>query len=224
MYYVQSTVEDFLIEEGTWYVYFRFLVSLVRPDNLMIYFQEFSICTKLIQLAKDLSLTNQEYFLSFIEGDSLITRRIAQWVAYSMLSGEYGIQLVCIQYLCYRYNCTHFYVQASKQSKAVPELVDILGLLKISISSNSQEQSRPSLFELRRNPDIESDTDTNSDADYSILSQRITLLSYVLMNIPQFDKVDNGSGSSLLDMIVKELEKIQNNIGKLLILGYVFNL
>ena len=96
MYYVWSTVEDFLIEEGTWYVYFRFLISLVRPDNLMIYFQEFLICTKLIQLAKDLSLTNQEYFLSFIEGDSLITRRIAQWVAYSMLSGEYGIQLVCI--------------------------------------------------------------------------------------------------------------------------------
>lgn len=92
------------------------------------------------------------------------------------------------------------------------------------MSSNSQEQSRPSLFELRRNPDIESETDTNSDADYSILRQRITLLSYVLMNIPQFDKVDNGSGPSLLDMIVKELKKIQNNIGKLLILGYVFNL
>lgn len=58
--------------------------------------QERGICSRLAHFAVRLSPGNKLLLLSFLDGALPIVRRVGQWIAFAMLTGDYGAKLVGI--------------------------------------------------------------------------------------------------------------------------------
>ncbi|EJD02589.1 uncharacterized protein FOMMEDRAFT_140535 [Fomitiporia mediterranea MF3/22] len=119
---------------------------------------EREICSRTLCLCSQLSSANKAYLLSFIEGDRLVDRRIGQWVAFAMLTGEHGSRL------------------AREFVLGPPPLSDIVALL----DPRSDSELHTDLFAISRNAE---ETDC---FDYAALGYHVEVLGRVLMNIPQY--------------------------------------
>ncbi|KAH8116636.1 hypothetical protein DFH11DRAFT_1223314 [Phellopilus nigrolimitatus] len=123
---------------------------------------EMSICSKILALTTSLKPANKEYLLTFVNGASPIARRIAQWVGFAMLTGDYGVQL------------------ASEYNDGPPALSHVIALL----STGSDGEIQSGFFDLRRS------SETNDEFDYVALGHHAEVLARVLMNIPQYVELE----------------------------------
>ncbi|KAL5507655.1 hypothetical protein ACEPAH_7111 [Sanghuangporus vaninii] len=161
---------------------------------------EVEICSKVIALTCDLSAANKEYLLSFVDGDNPVARRIGQWVAFAMLTGDYGARL------------------AREFVAGPPSLADVITLLDTRLDSGLRSDH----FNISRN------SGHFDSLDYAALGHHIEVLGRVLMNVTQYvlsEKAEaraaRGSEDSLrrrgrvfskLEIIKGLLERLGNNI------------
>ncbi|KAL5528818.1 hypothetical protein ACEPAF_7957 [Sanghuangporus sanghuang] len=161
---------------------------------------EVEICSKIIALTSDLSAANKEYLLSFVDGDNPVSRRVGQWVAFAMLTGDYGARL------------------AREFVAGAPSLADVIALLDARLDSGLRSDH----FNISRN------SGHFDSLDYAALGHHVEVLGRVLMNIPQYvlsekaearaarDSEDSprrrGRVLSKLEIIKGLLERLGNNI------------
>ncbi|KAL5523425.1 hypothetical protein ACEPAG_7598 [Sanghuangporus baumii] len=161
---------------------------------------EMEICSKIMALTSGLNAANKEYLLSFVDGDNPVTRRVGQWVAFAMLTGDYGARL------------------AREFFAGPPPLADVIALLDTRLESGLRSDH----FNISRN------SERFDSLDYAALGHHVEVLGRVLMNVPQYvlaekaearvarDSEDSprrrGRVLSKLETIKGLLERLGNNI------------
>ena len=120
---------------------------------------------KVASFAICLSSGNKVLLLSFLNGACPVIRRIAQWVAFAMLTSDYGVKLVSLSDSYIR-GFAEVSFQASDRSESSPALSDI----QILLDPEAQESERWDIFHIPNN------CDESEELDYVALGHHIEIL------------------------------------------------